>query len=98
MSTKGRKRQKTDPSPEKPNTKTLFHFFAKPNGNGAVASEPSPPKTESDTSSVNGERRRHSDGVFGAADTMKTDTAPSRISGDWEISNAESNSMHLEAS
>jgi DNA cross-link repair 1A protein len=95
MSSRGKKRQKTDPSPIKPDTKTLFHFFARPSGNGVLASEPSPPKTDSDSSS---EYRRHSDGVFGVADAIvKTEMTPPRMLEDVDRSILESKPMQFEA-
>lgn len=95
MSSRGKKRQKTDPSPVKPDTKTLFHFFAKPSGNGVVASEPSPSKTDSDSSS---EHRRHFDGVFGIVDAIvKTEMTPPRMLEDVDRSNSESKPMQFEA-
>lgn len=58
MAARPKKRQKMDPSPVKPDTKTLFHFFSKPTSNGSVAvTEASPPKTESDSGSINDEPR-----------------------------------------
>ena len=39
------KRQKTDPSPVKPDTKTLFHFFSKRRSYSNAVFEPSPPNT-----------------------------------------------------
>jgi len=57
---KPRKRQKTDPSPVKPH-QTLLHFFSKGlfGGNAKVAH--SPPRSDSDSGSVNGELPRKSD-------------------------------------
>ena len=77
MSTRSRKRQKTDPSSEKPNTKTLFHFFSKSNSNGLAVAGVSSPKTESDSSSINDEPQRKSDvGVF--ITSVKVEVAPPR--------------------
>lgn len=95
MATRRRKRQTTDPSSVKPDTKTLFHFFSKPNGNGVAALELSPPKTESDTSSVNEEHRQHSDGAFEAI--VKTEMTPPRAVGDPDILHIESKPMQFEA-
>src|SRR5271170_350327 len=62
MATREKKRQKTDPSPVKPDTKTLFYFFSKPASNCVVAvTEASPPRTESDSGSINDEPRRKND-------------------------------------
>src|SRR4051794_32891922 len=78
MATRSRKRQKTDPSPVKP-TQTLFHFFSKPIGTNRVFnSEASPPKMESDTSSVNDEPRRKSD-LGGFLPRLKTEMTSPRI-------------------
>jgi hypothetical protein len=75
MSTRPRKRQRTDPLPVKSGTKTLFHFFSKPNANGSATGK-SPSKTESDASSINDEPRRKSDiGVF---NTYKGEITPMR--------------------
>lgn len=58
---------------------TLFHFFSKPNGtNGGFKSEASPPKTESDTSSVYDEPRRKSD-IEGFLPRLKTEMTPLRM-------------------
>ena len=61
MSTRSRKRQKTDPLTVKPDTKTLFHFFSKSNSNVLAVLEESPPKPESDSSSINDAPRGKSD-------------------------------------
>ena len=82
MSTRSKKRQKTDPSPVKPDTKTLFHFFSKPASNGSVAvTDASPPKTESDSGSVNDEPRRKSDiGLCTSASVVvKMEMTPPRM-------------------
>ena len=64
MSSRSRKRQKTDPSQAKPDTKTLFHFFSKPTSNEYVAeSEALPLKTDSNTSINHAPRRKSDVGV-----------------------------------
>ena len=80
MFTRPKKRQKTDPSPVKPDTKTLFHFFSKPNSNASAVTEASPPKTESESSSINEEPRRKSDiGVFSKSFVVKTEMTLPRV-------------------
>ena len=78
MSTRPRKRQKTDPPPGKPDRKTLFYFFSKPNSNGSSVAEASPPKTESEAGSINDELRRNCNvGIFGELSVVvKTDVTP----------------------
>ena len=87
MSTRSRKRQKTDPLPVNPETKTLFHFFSKSNSNGLAVSEASPPKIESDWSSINYEPRRKSDvrTFITSSVAVKAEATPPRMPTD-EIS------------
>ena len=61
MSSRARKRQKRDPSPVKSHTKTLLHFFAKPNSNGSAVTPLWPLKTESDSGGLHDESRRKLD-------------------------------------
>lgn len=61
MSSRSRKRQKTDPLTTKPDTKTLFHFFSKSNSNSIAVSEESPTRPESGSSSIDDEPRGKSD-------------------------------------
>src|SRR5271154_7428969 len=82
MSTRTRKRQKTDPSPVKPDTKTLFDFFSKRASYGTLSgTEASPPKTDSDSGSINDELRRKSDvGVYTPARiVVKNEITPPRM-------------------
>jgi len=99
MATRSRKRQKTDPSPVKPNH-TLFHFFSKPNlSNGGFKSEASPPKTESDTSSICDEPRRKSNfGAFGASSNVKMEMTPPRMATDEIPRESEVKTTQFEAS
>ena len=80
MSTRARKRQKTDPSPVKPD-KTLWHFFSKPFLGGNGKTELSPPKSESDSSSLNDEPPRSDIGAFSSV-SVKQEMTPPRISND----------------
>src|SRR5277367_4213701 len=101
MSTRSQKRQKTDPSPVKPDTKTLFDFFSKRASNGTIpATEASPPKTDSDSGSVNDEPRRKSDiGLFTPTRIIvKNEITPPRMPMDDVQTNADSGSMQFEAS
>jgi hypothetical protein len=86
MSTRTRKRQKTDPSPVKPDTKTLFHFFSKRASNGIFSgrTEASPPKTDSGSGSINDEPRRKSDiGIYiPARIAVKNEMTPPRTTMD----------------
>jgi hypothetical protein len=78
MSTRARKRQKTDPSPVKPKD-TLLHFFAKPFLGGKVKTKPSPPKSDSDSGSIHDELRRRSDvSDFGSV-PVKQELTPPRM-------------------
>lgn len=82
MASRGlRKRQKTDPSPVKPDTKTLFHFFSKPATNGPTPFEITPPRTDSDSGSLHDEPRRKSDiGAYnGLSATSKTELTPPHL-------------------
>lgn len=77
MAARAKKRQKTDPSPVKPDTKTLFHFFAKPPTNALPAFDITPPRTDSDSGSLHDEPRRKSDVAHnGSAMTTKTENTP----------------------
>jgi hypothetical protein len=78
MAGRAKKRQKTDPSPVKPDTKTLFHFFSKPPTNPPSAFDITPPRTESDSGSLHDEPRRKSDiaSYNGSAVTAKTENTP----------------------
>ena len=98
---RSRKRQKTDQSPVKQG-KTLFHFFTKPvsNGNSHAAGLESPPKTDSDTSSVHDEPRRKSDqAAFSASTTaIKPEMTPPRMSMDDQRIERDSKPMDFQAS
>jgi hypothetical protein len=77
MAGPAKKRQKTDPSPAKPDTKTLFHFFAKPPTTAPSAFDITPPRTDSDSGSLHDEPRRKSDvACNGSAVTTKTENTP----------------------
>ena len=96
MATQSRKRPRTGPSPVRPDTKTLFHFFAKPNLNNPSIREASPTKRESDLASLDDEPTCRPDGGLCTAPyvSVKTETTPSKIFTD-EI---ESQFMEFEAS
>lgn len=81
MASQSRKRLRTDPSPVRPDTKTLFHFFAKPNPNRPSIREASPTKTESDLASVYDEPGCRLDrGVcFDLFVPVKTEASPPKI-------------------
>jgi hypothetical protein len=74
MASRARKRQKTDPSPTKPNVKTLFHFFSRPAANSPIAVEITPPRTNSDSGSIYDESRRKSD--IGPYDALSVPVKP----------------------
>ena len=78
MATRARKRQKTDPSPTKPDTKTLFHFFSKPAPSEATACIVSPQRTESEPGSLHDQPRRKSDLALynGLSAISKAELAP----------------------
>ena len=95
MSTRASKRQKTDPSPAKPH-QTLFHFFSKPFLGASSKNEPSAPKSDSDSGSVNDESTRKSDiGDVGDV-VVKQLMAPPQMLNDGQPT--EMNSMEFEAS
>ena len=101
MSTRTRKRQKTDPSPVKPDTKTLFDFFSKRASNGTLlGTEASPPKTDSDSGSINDEPRRKSNiGIYTPARiVVKNEMTPPRMSMDNVQTKPDPEPMQFEAS
>ena len=101
MSTRPRKRQKTDPSPVKPDTKTLFDFFSKRASNGTLSTtEASPPKTDSDSGSINDESRRKSDlGIYTPARiVIKNEMTPPRMPMDDVETKTDPEPMQFEAS
>src|SRR5271156_1160458 len=70
------KRQKTDPSPVKPDTKTLFHFFSKPRSYSSAVFEESPPKTP-DAVKVEHEQTEESTSILNDPSlTIKQETSP----------------------
>ena len=70
------KRQKTDPSPVKPDTKTLFHFFSKPRSYSSAVFEASPPKTP-DAVKVEHEQTEESTSILNDTSlTTKQETSP----------------------
>ena len=60
MATRASKRQKTNPSPAKPGTKTLLHFFSKPTPNGPTACDIIPQRMESEPEGLHDQLRRKS--------------------------------------